>query len=52
MNPCELITIVSSLAITIANNVPDDDDLSMLASIVTQLGDTLATIANQRSLQK
>lgn len=50
MNPFELTTFVSTLAITVAKNIPDDDELSLLAAILTQLGDTLATIGAQRQL--
>ncbi|MBN7772796.1 DUF6774 domain-containing protein [Clostridium aminobutyricum] len=50
MNYCELTAAISSLAIVIAKNIPDDDELDLLAATLTQLGDTLATIAAHRSL--
>ncbi|MGI6728426.1 MAG: DUF6774 domain-containing protein [Anaerovoracaceae bacterium] len=50
MNACELTAAISTLAIAIANSIPDDDQLDLLASVLTQLGDTLATISIQRGL--
>ncbi|QHI71769.1 DUF6774 domain-containing protein [Aminipila terrae] len=52
MNSCELVSAITALAIIIANETPNDDELSVLASSFNQLGDTLATIAAQRELQK
>lgn len=43
MNSCELVTFISSLACAISRSC-DPDDIAMLAAILTQLGDTLATI--------
>lgn len=50
MNPCALPMGVSALAAAIANRVPDDTELALLAAIFTQLGDTLDTILAQRAL--
>ena len=50
MNPCELTAVVSTLALVIANNVQNDDELDLLSAIFTQLGDTLATISIQRAI--
>ena len=49
--PCELAlpTAVSTLAAAMAQCL-SDRELSLAAAILTQLGDTLATIAVQRSL--
>lgn len=52
MNPCELTAFISTLAIVVAEQVPNNDDLSLLAATITQLGDTLATISVQRQLQE
>ncbi|WP_312648395.1 DUF6774 domain-containing protein [Aminipila sp.] len=52
MNSCELVSAITALAIIIANQTPNDDELSLLASSLNQLGDTLATIAAQRELQE
>ena len=42
-----LTTSVNTLAVTIAAQL-NDADLGLMAAILTQLGDTLATIAVQR----
>ncbi len=49
MNPCELTASVTALANIIAGKF-DDDQLSLIASIFVQLGDTLSTIIAQRTL--
>ncbi|MBS5702295.1 MAG: hypothetical protein KHW93_00425 [Butyricicoccus pullicaecorum] len=41
-------TTISALAAAIAENL-SDDDLALAAAILTQLGDTLATIAALRA---
>ncbi len=51
MNPCELTASVTAIANAIACRCPDDDELNLLALILTQLGDTLATIAAQRTFR-
>ena len=48
MNSFELTALISTLAIVIADNISDNDDLSLLGTIFTQLGDTLATISTMR----
>lgn len=48
MNSCELTVSVTVLANTIACQL-SDEDLELTAAVFTQLGDTLATIAVQRS---
>lgn len=50
MNPCALPMGVSALASAIASRVPNDEELALLAAILTQLGDTLDTIIAQRAL--
>ena len=47
-DPLALITAVNTLAVAIAGQL-GDEDLEMAAAVLTQLGDTLATIAVQRS---
>ena len=47
-DPLALTTAVNTLAVAIASRL-EDEDLSLTAAILTQLGDTLATIAVQRS---
>ncbi len=49
MNACELTAAVTALANTIACQVTEEE-LALLASVLVQLGDTLATIAAQKSL--
>ena len=47
MNPCALTAGITALANAIACRL-DDGDLNLLALVLTQLGDTLGTIAAQR----
>ena len=49
MNSCELTAVVTALANGIACNL-NDEELTLLAAILVQLGDTLATIATHRSI--
>lgn len=49
MNPCELTAFVTAIANALANQL-SDDELNLLGAVVTQLGDTLLTIAAQRSI--
>ena len=49
MNPCELATAVTALANVIAKSCTVDE-LNLLGVTLTQLGDTLITIATQRSI--
>lgn len=51
MNPCELTVSISALASAIAAQL-SDDELSILAAVLVQLGDTLETIAVQRDICK
>ena len=51
MNSLELTSAVTVLANAIACNF-SDDEIVLIASIFVQLGDTLATIATQKSLCK
>lgn len=48
MNPCELVTFVSSVACTLSRCYPPEE-LAVLAAVLTQLGDTLETILAQCS---
>lgn len=52
MNECVLPAGVTALACAIAQQIDNDDDLALLSTVLVQLGDTLATIAAQRSLCK
>ena len=47
-DPLALTTAINTLAVAIAGQL-NDEDLEMTAVILTQLGDTLATISVQRS---
>lgn len=49
MNSCELTASVTAVANAIACRL-SDDELSILGSTLTQLGDTLLTIATHRSI--
>ena len=49
MNPCELTALVTAIANALACRL-NDDELSLLGTAVTQLGDTLLTIATQKSI--
>ena len=49
MNPCELSATITALANAIACG-RTVDELNLLGVIFTQLGDTLITIATQKSI--
>ena len=49
MNTLELTSVVTAVANAIACKL-SPNEISLVASIFVQLGDTLATIATQRSL--
>ena len=49
MNACELTASVTALANTLACNLTTDE-LNLLGVALTQLGDTLLTIATHKSL--
>lgn len=49
MCPVSLAAAVTALAAALAEG-KSDDELSLLAAVFTQLGDTLATIAVQRDI--
>lgn len=49
MNSCELTASITALSNTIACKLTDDE-LNLLGVTLTQLGDTLLTIATQRSI--
>ena len=51
MKPCELTAAVTALANTIARG-QSVDELNLLGVILTQLGDTMFTIAAQREICK
>lgn len=49
MTPCELTAAITALANTAACELTDDE-LTLLGSALTQLADTLFTIAAHRSI--
>lgn len=49
MNSCELTASVTAIANALACKL-NDDELNVLGAALTQLGDTLITIATQRSI--
>lgn len=49
MNPCELTVSITAAANALASRL-SDDELNLLGVTLTQLGDTLLTIATQRSI--
>ena len=49
MNPCELTTFITAIANALAGGLTDEE-LNLLGSALTQLADTLFTIAAQRGL--
>ena len=49
MNACELTAAITALANSIACGL-STDELNLIGVIFTQLGDTLLTIATQRSI--
>ena len=49
MNPCELTAAVTAVANTLACKL-SNDELTLLASALVQLGDTLVTIVTQRTI--
>ena len=49
MNPCELTASITALANAISRRM-SVDEMNMLGVVLTQLGDTIITIATQRSI--
>lgn len=49
MDACQLTAAVTALANVLAQRL-SDEEAALLAAVLTQLGDTLATIAAQREL--
>ena len=49
MNPCELTASITAIANTLACRLTEDE-LNLLGAALTQLGDTLVTIATQKSI--
>lgn len=49
MNPCELTASVTAIANLLACQLTDDQ-LNLLGVVLTQLGDTLLTIATHKSI--
>ena len=49
MNACELTASITALANTLARSLTEDE-LNLLGVVLTQLGDTLLTIATHKSI--
>ncbi len=49
MNPCELTASITAIANALACRLTEDE-LNLLGAALTQLGDTLVTIATQKSI--
>ena len=49
MNPCELTATITAIANWLACQLTEDE-LNLLGVSLTQLGDTLLTIATQKSI--
>ena len=49
MNACELTAAITAVANTLACKL-SNDELTLLASVLVQLGDTLVTIVTQRTV--
>ena len=49
MNSCELTAAVTAVANALACKL-SNDELTLLSSVLVQLGDTLVTIATQRTI--
>ena len=49
MNPCELTAAVTGIANILSCRL-NNDELALLSSVLVQLGDTLVTIATQRTV--
>jgi len=49
MSPEELVTFITAFSIAISKD-KSEDELGVLASIFSQIGDTIATIVAQREI--
>lgn len=49
MSPCELTASITAIANTLACKL-SVNELNLLGAVLSQLGDTLSTIATQRSI--
>ena len=49
MNACEMTAAITALANSLACNL-SEDELNLLGVILTQLGDTILTIATHRGI--
>ncbi|MCI8517013.1 MAG: hypothetical protein HFG75_09140 [Hungatella sp.] len=49
MQPCELTVAISILACCIAEG-KSEDEIALISSVFSQLGDTLATLTAQQAL--
>ncbi|MCL2055026.1 MAG: hypothetical protein FWG90_11425 [Oscillospiraceae bacterium] len=50
MNSCELVTAVSAVACAIAKDL-SNEEINLISSVFMQLGDSLAVISANRSLE-
>ena len=49
MNSCQLTASITAIANALSSKL-QNEEIELLAAILTQLGDTLATIATQRTI--
>jgi hypothetical protein len=49
MGSCELVTTITAIACTITKNYTNEE-AALIAAVLTQLGDTIATILAQQDL--
>lgn len=49
MNPCELTASITAIANTLACSLTQEE-LTLLGAVLTQLGDTLTTLAAHKSI--
>lgn len=52
LNPSELTMLISSLAVLIADEITDDNELAICGTSITRLGNTLTAISTHRILMK
>ena len=50
MKGWELAAYITALAIAIGTQIEDAEELALVGTVVTQLGDTLTTIAAQQAI--
>ena len=50
LNSCEFVSLITSIACVIAKD-KSSDELNLLSTVFTQLGDTLATITKKKACE-